>query len=74
MSRLGGSKLRGAGEQQEDRRHIRKRIQDSSQLAKVEKTRQLHSQRRQRQGLKTASGGLYLREVLTVQYYMQYGS
>jgi GTP-binding protein HflX len=59
MSRLGGgSKLRGAGEQQLelDRRYIRKRIQDiKSQLAKVEKTRQLHSQRRQRQGLKTAS-------------------
>jgi GTP-binding protein HflX len=59
MSRLGGgSKLRGAGEQQLelDRRYIRKRIQDiKEQLAKVERTRQLHSQRRQRQGLKTAS-------------------
>lgn len=58
MSRLGGGKLRGAGEQQLelDRRYIRRRIQDiKNQLAKVEKTRQLHSQRRQRQGLKTAS-------------------
>lgn len=58
MSRLGGGKLRGAGEQQLelDRRYIRRRIQDiKDQLAKVEKTRQLHSQRRQRQGLKTAS-------------------
>lgn len=59
MSRLGGgSKLRGAGEQQLelDRRYIRKRIQDiKKQLAKVEKTRQLHNQRRQRQGLNTVS-------------------
>jgi len=58
MSRLGGGKLRGAGEQQLelDRRYLRKRIQDiKNQLAKVEKTRELHSQRRQRQGLKTAS-------------------
>ena len=58
MSRLGGGKLRGAGEQQLelDRRHIRKRIKDiKNQLSKVEKTRQLHSQRRQRQGFKTVS-------------------
>lgn len=59
MSRLGGgSKLRGAGEQQLelDRRYIRKRIQDiKKQLVKVEKTRQLHSQRRHRQGMSTVS-------------------
>ena len=58
MSRLGGGKLRGAGEQQLelDRRYLRKRIQDiKNQLAKVEKTRELHSYRRQRQGFKTAS-------------------
>lgn len=59
MSRLGGgNKLRGAGEQQLelDRRYIRKRIKDiKEQLVKVEKTRQLHSQRRQRAGIKTAS-------------------
>lgn len=59
MSRLGGGiGARGAGEQQLelDRRHIRKRIQDIKiQLDKVEKTRRLHSQRRQRVGLKTVS-------------------
>lgn len=59
MSRTGGGiGARGAGEQQLelDRRYIRKRIQDLKvQLAKVEKTRHLHSKRRQRAGFKSVS-------------------
>ena len=59
MSRLGGGiGTRGAGEQklELDRRRIRNRIRDiKRQLLKVQSTRQLHRQRRQRVGLKTIS-------------------
>ncbi|NLB87928.1 MAG: GTPase HflX [Syntrophomonadaceae bacterium] len=61
LSRIGGSVgagVRGAGEQklELDRRHIRKRIKDiKNQMAKVEKTRDLHRKQRIRAGLKVVS-------------------
>lgn len=59
LSRTGGGiGTRGLGEQQLelDRRHIRRRIRDiRRQMARVEKTRQLHRKQRIRQGLKTIS-------------------
>ncbi|MEN6391821.1 MAG: GTPase HflX [Syntrophomonas sp.] len=59
LSRLGaGIGTRGAGEQklEMDRRYIRRRIQDvKRQLAKIEKTRNLHRKSRQRAGIKEVS-------------------
>lgn len=61
LSRIGGSVgagVRGAGEQklELDKRHIRKRIKDiKNQMAKVQKTRDLHRKQRTRAGLKVVS-------------------